>query len=271
LNHARNCFNEIQLRLILNFILQKEKMKKFASLKRILLFLSSFLIIVVLINLCLKTGQNPGGPIELRQQVPYEVKAYHSKCDCQRDQISILKYPGLVRVKKANNLVRTLTDLDRLTFTCDVYNTFKRPGGDKSGTKVIAFSLYGSDPKYSKDLEVIARAVKKLYPGWLMRVYHDRTVSPETKCQLECLKADDSDEFLGNVDLCDITAIPHSDLRSSWNASFMHAMNWRFLPVGDSFVEAFMSRDTDSMITEREIGSVNVWLGSNQPGHIMRG
>ena len=245
-------------------------MKKLHSFKRILLFLSAFLIVVVLIIFCLKTRQNPD--IELQQQqMPYNVKTYHSECDCQQDQISLLIYPNLVRVQKANDLIRTFPDFSQLTFTCDVYNTFKRSGGNNSGTNVIAFSLYGSDPKYSKDLKLLAKAVKKLYPGWLMRVYHDRTVNTETKCQLECLKADDTDEYLGNVDLCDITAIPHNDLSSSWNASFMHAMNWRFLPVGDSFVEAFMSRDTDSMITQRERSSVNVWLGSSQPGHIMRG
>ena len=51
----------------------------------------------------------------------------------------------------------------------------------------------------------------------------------------------------------------------------MHAMKWRFMPVGDSFVEAFMSRDSDSMVTQREVSSVNVWLNSSLAGHIMRG
>ena len=51
----------------------------------------------------------------------------------------------------------------------------------------------------------------------------------------------------------------------------MHAMKWRFIPVGDSFLEAFMSRDSDSMVTQRELSSVNVWLNSSMAGYIMKG
>lgn len=36
-------------------------------------------------------------------------------------------------------------------------------------------------------------------------------------------------------------------------------------------VDVFSSRDTDSYILQRELDSVNVWLSSDKPGHIMRG
>ena len=48
-------------------------------------------------------------------------------------------------------------------------------------------------------------------------------------------------------------------------------MKWRWLPIGDSFVDIFSSRDSDSYFLQREVDSVNVWLSSNKPGHIMRG
>ena len=58
---------------------------------------------------------------------------------------------------------------------------------------------------------------------------------------------------------------------SQLNLSYVHAMMWRFLPIGDSFVDVFSSRDTDSHLLQREVDSVNVWLKSNTIGHIMRG
>ncbi len=48
-------------------------------------------------------------------------------------------------------------------------------------------------------------------------------------------------------------------------------MTWRYLPLGDSFVEFMASRDIDSSLIEREIDSVNVWLNSNTLFHVMRG
>ena len=51
----------------------------------------------------------------------------------------------------------------------------------------------------------------------------------------------------------------------------MHSMKWRWLPIGDSFVDIFMSRDTDSLILQREVDAVNSWLNrSTSLVHIMR-
>jgi len=51
----------------------------------------------------------------------------------------------------------------------------------------------------------------------------------------------------------------------------MNAMKWRWFPINDRFVDAFMSRDSESLIIQREVDSVNVWLQSDKVGHIMRG
>ena len=53
--------------------------------------------------------------------------------------------------------------------------------------------------------------------------------------------------------------------------SYMHESMWRFLSIGDSFVDVFMSRDTDSYLIDREVDSVKIWDNSNTIGHIMRG
>ena len=61
-------------------------------------------------------------------------------------------------------------------------------------------------------------------------------------------------------------------LSETWDASYMHAMKWRWLPIGDDFVRLFCSRDLDSLIYEREVDSVNAWLRDphQRAGHIMR-
>ena len=52
--------------------------------------------------------------------------------------------------------------------------------------------------------------------------------------------------------------------------TYVHSSMWRYLAIGDPFIDAFMSRDLDMEIFEREIMAVNEWLGSDKAGHIMR-
>ena len=46
---------------------------------------------------------------------------------------------------------------------------------------------------------------------------------------------------------------------------------WRWFPIGDHFVDVFLSRDTDSQIFQREVDAVKFWLYENKIAHIMRG
>ena len=46
-------------------------------------------------------------------------------------------------------------------------------------------------------------------------------------------------------------------------------MNYRF-PVGDAFVDYFSSRDTDSLLIEREREAVDEWIENKKLYHIMR-
>ena len=109
-----------------------------------------------------------------------------SKCDCHKniqikiDQsqnsyiISIVKE---INKKISKSSTRSIAKSKNLTFTCDLFNTFKRDinGNNRPAIKVVAFSLYGDGfgftvDKYSKNLKNIAQTVGKLYPGWIMRV-----------------------------------------------------------------------------------------------------
>ncbi len=135
----------------------------------------------------------------------------------------------------------------------------------------------------------IAGLIKKLYPGWTMRIHHDNSIDQNLKCELECLK-DDNGNLLDNVDFCDIEKVPghqnsqfslnklsdilqgnYPEVKSTWSATYMNSMEWRWFPINDPFVDAFMSRDADSLIIQREVDSVKVWLESDKVGHIMRG
>jgi hypothetical protein len=69
--------------------------------------------------------------------------------------------------------------------------------------------------------------------------------------------------LFSNVDFCDISQLPliknSSLLKYKQEMSYLHSMMWRWLPIGDSFVDLFISRDTDSLIIKREVDSVQVW------------
>ena len=57
----------------------------------------------------------------------------------------------------------------------------------------------------------------------------------------------------------------------SLNEQYIHASMWRWFSINDLFVDILISRDSDSAIYQREVDSVNIWLNSNNVGHIMRG
>lgn len=130
--------------------------------------------------------------------------------------------------------------------------------------------------------------IREVYPGWILRVYHDKSILLENKCEIECLKEPDGD-YYDNVDFCDIENIPRipynapdlsqaqpsdvvdvNKLFVSWNASYVHSSMWRYMAIGDLFIAAFMSRDLDMEIYQREVAAVKEWLDSDFAGHIMR-
>lgn len=83
----------------------------------------------------------------------------------------------------------------------------------------------------------LSKKAKDLYPGWMLRIYYDRSVGKEVKCDIECLKNEKSGDLIDNVDFCDIESI-HRDsntqipnpIASTWNASYLHAMVFSIKP-----------------------------------------
>lgn len=197
---------------------------------------------------------------------------FRPHCDCLKEEIQIVRSTHDVFIVnryrlsgESRQVVRsyelTYDDLaPESTFTCDIYNEFKRG----KHQKVVSYSLYGNDSKYYDNLGDLARLVKKFYPDFVVRIHYDNTVNKSVRCWLEC--------NFDNVDFCYMNELKlgYSN-HLKMNLSYMHKMVWRFLPIGDTFVSLFMSRDTDSLIIQREKDSVSEWIKSKNIGHIMRG
>lgn len=186
-------------------------------------------------------------------------KEFISNCNCTKnDKIKLIKHETAQYTIYLNdnyyyNL--TLHELHSSIFTCDLYKTFLRG----KHQKVISYSLYGTNQFYYKNLKKISNIVKQKYPDWFIRIYHDDSINSSIICELECLN--------NNIDFCNINKLSIKNI----NFNYLHAMMWRWLPIGDQFVDVFSSRDLDSLIIQREIDSVNIWLlESNKVVHIMR-
>ncbi len=135
--------------------------------------------------------------------------------------------------------------------------------------KISSFFINkGKDNFYTDSLDINIRSAKRLYPGWTIRIYHDDSIDNSIICNLEC-STDDHEVPLDNVDFCDIKQIPLNP-QTTLDFSYILPMVWRWLPVGDMFVDLFISRDSDSCIFEREVSAVDEWLARNTLFHVMR-
>lgn len=115
--------------------------------------------------------------------------------------------------------------------------------------KVISFSLYGDNPKYTIGAIKNSELKEKFYPNWEMRVYHNDSVPNYILSQLE-----DNNVVLINTKV---------------DQKVCNAM-WRFAPASEEGVEYFISRDCDSRLFERDVTSVEEWLESGKNFHIIR-
>lgn len=178
--------------------------------------------------------------------------------------VSIRDLDGTYAVKY--NLTRSQLETSKLT--CDLYNTLRRGPNQH----VISLTLFGATTRrYLYNLKTLARLAKKYYPGWVIRVYHDKnSASANRRCEYQCLR-DDKGVIYDNIDFCDVSELP-IDLHTSWNGDYIIPNLWRALPVMDSLVDLFIARDMDNCLTQREVLAVSEWIAQNKyPFHIMRG
>ena len=116
--------------------------------------------------------------------------------------------------------------------------------------KIISFSLWGNNPKYTVGAIKNAELAKEIYPGWVCRFYCASDVPNPIVFQLE---------DMDNVEMVFMKK------PGDWTSMF-----WRFEPAGEENVEVMISRDTDSRLNHREEEAVAEWLASDFGFHIMR-
>jgi hypothetical protein len=199
-----------------------------------------------------------------------------SECSCRRNEtIQLFLNSKNGRLDFVNvSMTKNLTSenlVQNLNFTCQIYSELRRGPGQR----VLGFSLYGKHKSYYKKLRNITLAVKKMYPDWLIRVYHDSSIDTSIICEIECQRDYETNALLDNTDFCDVEElnlnIGNLMTNRTFDLRYVHAMMWRWFPLFDSYVDVFASRDSDSYVLQREVDSVKVWLESNNLGHIMRG
>jgi hypothetical protein len=115
--------------------------------------------------------------------------------------------------------------------------------------KLICYSLWGDNPKYTIGAIRNAEQIKDVYPGWIARFYCGSSVPVEIINELSSLSAE-------------IMVLP---VPGDWSGMF-----WRFAAIADPDVEMMLSRDTDSRLSLREKNAVDDWLASDKLFHIMR-
>ena len=116
--------------------------------------------------------------------------------------------------------------------------------------KIISFSLWGNNPKYTIGAVRNAELALTIYPEWICRFYIGKSVD---------------DNIIEKIKSLENTEVFLMDEQGSWNSMF-----WRFFPASEDDVEIMISRDTDSRLSLREKSTVDEWLNSDKGFHIIR-
>lgn len=112
--------------------------------------------------------------------------------------------------------------------------------------KIIAFSLWGDNPKYTIGALKNADLARQIYPEWQCVFYTANDVPNNICVNLMSLGAKVIDMGAGD-----------------WTSMF-----WRFTAADSD--DIVLSRDTDSRLSIREKEAVDEWLSSDKDFHIMR-
>lgn len=114
---------------------------------------------------------------------------------------------------------------------------------------LISFSLYGRDPKYSAGILRNAEFVGTHMHQWIMRVYCGSEVA---------------ESVMENLVLLGCQVIRQD---KDWHEN---GMFWRYMPLGEKGIQFVAFRDADSRLGLRDIQSLDNWVQSGFPAHIIR-
>lgn len=116
--------------------------------------------------------------------------------------------------------------------------------------KVMSFSVWGTDPKYTVGAVRNAEQLQNYYPGWIGKFYVDATVPRGIIYQLED---------------CSNTIVVERPEIGDWRGMF-----WRFEAAFDEDADVVVFRDTDCRLCERQKLATDEWINSDKLFHIMR-
>ena len=116
--------------------------------------------------------------------------------------------------------------------------------------KIISFSLWGDDKKYTIGAIKNADLAKDIYPGWICRYYVGKSVPVDIIIELK--KRSNTEVYILNE-------------QGDWTGMF-----WRFYAASDRDVHCMISRDCDSRLNIREKSAIDEWMNSDKNFHIMR-
>lgn len=126
----------------------------------------------------------------------------------------------------------------------------KVPADADSRSRIIAFSLWGSNPRYLRGALHNALLASSLFPDWTCRFYVDSSVDKALVAALRSLGSEIAMVVGGKSD--------------------RQRLCRRFLVADDPGVGRYLVRDCDSVLSEREARAVDHWLHSNKGFHVMR-
>jgi hypothetical protein len=124
------------------------------------------------------------------------------------------------------------------------------PSAQTRQRNIIAFSLFGGDPKYCETAVLNVQEQPDIYPDWVCQFYVDASVPEHVIYRLQA----------GGAQI----------VRVEGTALQWPGPMWRFLALDDPQAHRILFRDADSVISRREAGAVAQWITSGKWFHMMR-
>jgi hypothetical protein len=118
------------------------------------------------------------------------------------------------------------------------------------GADVIAFSLWGAEPRYLRGALLNVVRARSFYPGFVCRFMVDPSVP------VDLLRALEGE----GAELAHDPTAP--DLR--------RRLTRRFTVADDPAVRRYLVRDADSVVNARDAAAVGEWMADGRPFHVMR-
>jgi tetratricopeptide (TPR) repeat protein len=117
---------------------------------------------------------------------------------------------------------------------------------------VIAYGLWGNEPRYLVPLLESVRILPHLFPAWSVRVYYDTNVNHDYVTDL------------GR------RGVQLRQMILPAGQPAHRRLLWRFQAIRDPSVKRFLIRDADSLLNVKERVAVDDWLRSDRYFHTMR-